>query len=95
MRLVITPEADQDTKRLYKFLIDRENPTAAENAMIAIDGMIDALLSDPYIGHPITNRAPEYRQHYAPFGKAAYVMRYHVEGNALTVLRLWHSREDR
>ncbi|MEM1383903.1 MAG: type II toxin-antitoxin system RelE/ParE family toxin [Pseudomonadota bacterium] len=62
--------------------------------MLAIDDGIGALLANPYIGHPWT-RDGAYRQHYIPFGKRAYVLRYRLHEDALILVRLWHSREAR
>jgi plasmid stabilization system protein ParE len=31
----------------------------------------------------------------APFGRGAYVLRYRIDDDAVVVLRVWHSREER
>lgn len=95
MRLIILPEADEDTSRLYEFLEDK-NPLAAQKAMLAIDECIETLLESPYIGVAMPDR-PEYRQHSKRFGKRAYILRYRIDEaeDVLVIVRIWHSREGR
>lgn len=95
MNLVFLLEADQDIDRLYDFLA-KENPIAAQKAMLAIDEGISLLFENPYLGIEMDQR-PDYRQLFIPFGKSVYVLRYRLDhaNNALVVVRVWHGREDR
>ena len=95
MKLVVLPEADKDTDRLYEFLIPN-NPLAAQKAMLAIDEGLAMLQENPYLGPKMDDR-PDYRQLFVPFGKSAYVLRYRIdqEKDVLAVVRIWHGREDR
>ena len=95
MKLVFLPEVHGDIDRLYNFLKDK-NPRSAQKAMLAIDEGIDMLLDNPFMGVRMENR-PEYRQLFVPFGRDAYVLRHRVDESedALVIVRIWHSREDR
>jgi plasmid stabilization system protein ParE len=35
------------------------------------------------------------REVLAPFGGGAYVLRYRVDADAVVIVRVWHSREER
>ena len=97
MNLVFLPEASEDIDRLYNFLIEEAgNPLAAQKAMLAIDEGVHMLLESPYLGVGMEHNS-EYRQLYIPFGKRAYVLRYRIDldKDALVVVRVWHSRENR
>lgn len=95
MKLVFLPEVSDDIDRLYKFLVAK-NPRSAQKAMLAIDEGIEMLLDNPFMGVRMENR-PQYRQLFVPFGRDAYVLRHRVDedNDALVVVRIWHSREDR
>ncbi len=95
MRLVVLPEASEDIDRLYEFLKD-ENPRSAQKAMLAIDEGFEMLIASPYLGVRMHGREM-YRQLFVPFGKNAYALRYRInsDNDALVVVRIWHSRENR
>lgn len=95
MKLIFLPEVSDDIDRLYNFLKDK-NPRSAQRAMLAIDEGIEMLLDNPYMGVRMETR-PEYRQLFVPFGRDAYVLRHRIDevNDALVVVRVWHSRENR
>jgi plasmid stabilization system protein ParE len=39
--------------------------------------------------------SPDIRRLIAPFGRTGYVVIYHFEPGSVTVLRIFHAREDR
>lgn len=48
----------------------------------------------PEIGKPM-NDGTGRRECYLPFGAGAYVLRYQLDGEAIVIIRVWHSREHR
>ncbi len=93
MKLRWLPAAFQDIERLYKFLVEK-NPKAAAQAMeIILDGA-EGLEDMPEIGRPM-NDGTGRRECYLPFGTGAYVLRYRLDGEAIVIIRVWHSREHR
>lgn len=93
MRLRWLPEAWQDIQRLFEFLVDKD-PVAAKRAMDLIASGADRLLDMPEVGRP-TDDDSQRRELFLPFGAGSYVLRYRLDGNAVVVIRVWHSRESR
>ncbi len=95
MKLVFLPEASEDIDRLYEFLL-KDNPIAAQKAMLAIDEGIKLLSDNPHSGVQMEGR-PDYQQLFIPFGKSAYVLRYRLDAqtDTLAVVRVWHGKEQR
>lgn len=93
MKLRWLPEAWQDIQRLFEFLADKD-PDAAARALVVISDGADRLLELPEIGWPM-NDDTRRRELYLPFGAGAYVLRYRLDGEAIIVIRVWHSRERR
>ena len=90
-----TPVALRGLARVREFL-GRENPSAAQRAVRRIRRAADVLRRHPELGRPCEDDAfPDLREVVAPFGRGAYVIRYRIDRNAVVVLRVWHSREDR
>ena len=97
MELVFLPEAQSDLKRLRRFLVNEaRDPVAAEKAALAIKAGISRLLENPYMGRSSLHRA-EYRELVIPFGRNGYIVRHRVEEkrDAMVIVRVRHSREDR
>jgi plasmid stabilization system protein ParE len=92
-RVTWLPEALQDTRRLFGFL-QAKNPAAAVRAAhILRDGA--RLLTDfPEMGRPM-NDGTGRRELFIPFGSGGYVLRYVIDGQAVVIIRAWHSREHR
>jgi len=83
----------QDLARLREFL-EPKNSIAAERAAARIRQAALALLAQPELGKVVED-APELRDVIATFGGGAYVLRYRIYSDAVLVVRVWHSREDR
>ncbi len=93
MKVVWLTAARADVRRFYDFLIVKD-PRAAERAVRAIRLGADRLEENPRIGRRMDNET-ERRELFIPFGVGAYVLRYRIHGEALIVIRVWHSREHR
>jgi len=91
LRLTWTAKALSDLARLHAFLADTHPPAAAQ-AIQTIVAAVDRLPERPRIGLRLDEFAPrEVRR----IVVGRYEVRYLVEGDALHVLRIWHTREDR
>ena len=88
----LTPEARQDITRLAKFLATK-SPAAMAKARAALKSGIEGLRTFPNRG-AVRGDSGE-RELLAPFGRDGYVIQYLVEGRRVTVLRIFHAREDR
>ena len=93
MKVVWLRQAQDDIKRLYDFLLDKE-PVAAERAVRAIQLGARKLVDFPHIGRPMGDETDR-RELFIPFGAGAYVLRYRVRDKTVVVIRVWHSREER
>ena len=93
MRVLWLAESLDDLERLYEFLLEKD-PTAAERAIRAIGAGADRLVDFPEIGRPMADETKR-RELFIPFGAGAYVLRYHMHGDAVVIIRVWHSREAR
>lgn len=91
MRVQWTSKALSDLARLYEFLAPVNQPAAARavRQLAAAPGL---LLSNPRIGERLEEFEPrEVRRMLV----GRYEIRYAIQGDAIYVLRLWHTREDR
>ncbi|HEY3451984.1 MAG TPA: type II toxin-antitoxin system RelE/ParE family toxin [Myxococcales bacterium] len=93
MNLLWAPGAVQDLVRLREFL-EPGSSAAAERAAARIRQAASALLVQLEAGRVVED-APELRDLIAPFGAGAYVIRYRIYSDAVLVVRVWHSREER
>ena len=93
MKVVWLRQAQDDIKRLYDFLLDKE-PVAAERAVRVIQLGARKLVDFPHIGRPMGDET-ERRELFIPFGAGAYVLRYRIHSDTIVVIRVWHSREER
>lgn len=91
-RLSWTPVALRDTQRLYRFLAAK-NPDAAKRAVKAIREGVRVLGLQPGIGRPIEDMTEAYREWVVSFGASGYVVRYRIDGYAVTMLAVWRQRE--
>jgi plasmid stabilization system protein ParE len=94
MKLIVSQAAAADLARLYAFLADK-SPDAAERASAALIRAIESLNIFPERGRPSGTRGV--RELIVPFGQSNYVLRYayRTETDEVTVLRIWHGREER
>jgi plasmid stabilization system protein ParE len=91
-RLIWSPPALRDVQRLYRFLASK-NPNAATRAVKAIRVGVKALGQQPGIGRPIDEMPDEFREWLIDFGDSGYVVRYHLQGDAVTLLAVRHQKE--
>lgn len=85
-------QALRDLDRLHRFLKPK-SPQAASRAIAAIRQATRTLAQYPALAQP---RPDGLRDHYAPFGASAYVLRYRLDpAGDVFIIRVWHAREDR
>lgn len=88
------PEALEDIRRLYDFLVEK-NPQAAAKAVLCIKAAAGKLERFPELGVPMNDDTGR-RQMFAAFGAGSYVLRYRLNHNGdPAIIRVWHSREAR
>jgi plasmid stabilization system protein ParE len=86
-----TAKALSDLARLYEFLAVA-NQSAAVRTVQTLTAVPDSLLSNPRVGKRLEEFNPrEVRRVIV----GQYELRYEVAASTVTVLRLWHTREDR
>lgn len=91
MRLVYSREALNDLVRLRGFIAQEHPRTARQVAAILIEG-INKLRDFPLLGKAAP-RAPDSKMvRDLILGK--YIVRYLVLGESISILRIWHHRED-
>jgi plasmid stabilization system protein ParE len=73
--------------------IEPGSPSAARRAAEALTKGAALLLDHPGLGRRLERR-PD-RELDVPFGKRGYVIRYRLDGDAIVILKIWHSREER
>ncbi|MDR2240774.1 MAG: type II toxin-antitoxin system RelE/ParE family toxin [Zoogloeaceae bacterium] len=82
----------RDVQRLYRFLAPK-NPDAARRAVKAIRQGVHTLTLQAGIGRPVEGMPEQFREWLIDFGDSGYVARYHIDGNSITVLTVWHQKE--
>ncbi len=82
-----------DIERLYAFLYEKNPEAAARAAQGILDGS-RYLEKMPDMGRPMQDDTGR-REYFIPFGAAAYILRYRRDQDAVIILRVWHSRENR
>lgn len=93
MKLVIAPTAYQDLQRVYSF-IQTESPKALCLMADRLEKAFRTLLDYPLAGYMLDD-LPLFRELIVPFSKGNYVIRYRIEKDPLSIVHLWHSREER
>lgn len=91
-QIIYTAAALRDIGRLRNFLRPK-NPAAARRAAEAIRNELKILASQPRLGRPAEDLPEPYREWVIEFGKDGYVVRYRVDGDAVTILAVRHGRE--
>ena len=91
-RVRLTRAAGYDLIRLAAFLEEFSSETA-HNARSVLQTAIDSLADMP----ERVNRVPgaDYRDLIAPFGAAGYAVRFRIDAEAVVIVRIFHTREDR
>lgn len=94
----LTPEANEDIERLFKFIIERDdnNFHLAEEAIVTIKTYIfDQLSIFPYNSKKVNTFNPYLRDIIIPFGSSGYIARFEIEPNEMiSVLAVRHQREN-
>jgi plasmid stabilization system protein ParE len=86
-----SPEALEDLSRLYEFLLPAAEP-AANRVVQNLAFAPRRPLQHPRMGKQVPNfSAREVRRLIV----GEYEMRYEIAGQLLSILRIWHTREDR
>ena len=93
MNLVWLPEAREDIRRLFEFLMTK-NPGAAGRAVQTIRKGAAELETLPERGRPM-NDDTRRRELLLPFGSSHYVLRYRIDGQSIVIIRVWHQREQK
>jgi len=89
-----TPEAQDDSLRLYDFLLEKDI-SAAESALEAIKGAIELLRFSPFSCRKALPDNSFLRELIIPFGAAGYVALFEIEpGNTVSILAVRHQREE-
>ena len=91
-RLIWTPAALRDVRRLYRFL-EEQNIDAARRAVKAIRDGMKIIAVQPGIGRPAGDMEPEYREWLIDFGDSGYVALYRYDGDKAVILAVRHQRE--
>ncbi len=91
MRLQWTSSANRDLIRLYDFL-NAVNFHAAAKVVQQLVMAAERLLTHPQLGERLTEFSP---RHVRRLIINDYELRYELTETTITVLRLWHCREDR
>ena len=91
-RLIWSPAALIDVKRLYDFL-KTKNLDAAKRALGHIRQGVKVLEQQPGVGRPVEEMDEEFRDWLIDFGDSGYVVRYRVDHQAVTVLAVRHQKE--
>jgi plasmid stabilization system protein ParE len=91
-KATLSDEAIEDIDRLYNFLVEK-SPAAASKAILSIQSTLPLIEQMAHAGRPVSGADTEVRDWLAPFGAAAYVLRYRVDDDVIVVLRIRHSLE--
>ncbi|MDO9222730.1 MAG: type II toxin-antitoxin system RelE/ParE family toxin [Caulobacter sp.] len=92
--ILVTAKAQRDAVRLAAFIASGR-PTAARRARATILSAIQSLDRFSERGAPAGRPPDGLRELFAPFGRAGYVIQYVVDADQVTVLRIFHSLEER
>lgn len=93
MKILFSPVARDDLRRLYAFIRD-QNPSALARAAARLKIAFQLVQKYPRAGYRLSH-LPPFREFLVPFGKGNYVIRYRIEKKEIVIVHLWHSREER
>lgn len=91
-RVIWSPAALDDARRIYRFLAEK-NLLAAKEAVKAIRQSVNILAQHPEVGRPVAEMEPEYREWPIPFGSGGYLALYRFDGQTALIVALRHQRE--
>ncbi len=94
-RLVLTSEAIDDLERVQSFLATKSAAAAARAKSVIVEHL-EKVQRFPTIYKPVPTQ-PDRRDIVIAFGSYGYVIRYQhdQEADTVTILNVWHQREDR
>jgi plasmid stabilization system protein ParE len=84
-QVTVAPAAIRDLQRIRDFLRPK-NPDAARRAGEAIRQGVRILGTQPRLGRMIDDLPEAYREWLIDFGDSGYVLRYRIDGDAVTIL---------
>lgn len=84
-QVTFAPAAIRDLQRIRDFLRPK-NPDAARRAGEAIRQGVRILGTQPRLGRMIDDLPEAYREWLIDFGDSGYVLRYRIDGDAVTIL---------
>jgi len=86
--------ARDDIKRLYAYLLDRDE-NAARRAVLIIEDAMKMLADFPFSCRKASSDNSFLRELVIPFGSAGYVALFEIEdSDTVTILAIRHQRED-
>lgn len=91
-QVTFAPAAIRDIQRLRDFLRSR-NPDAARRAGEAIRQGVKVLGSHPRMGRLVEGLPEQYREWPIGFGDSGYLVRYHLDDDAVMILAVRHQKE--
>ena len=91
-QVTVAPAAIRDLQRIRDFLRPK-NPDAARRAGEAIRQGVRILGTQPRLGRMIDDLPEAYREWLIDFGDSGYVLRYRIDGDAVTILVIRHQSE--
>jgi plasmid stabilization system protein ParE len=91
-RLIWSPAALLDVKRLYDFLKPKDLD-ATKRAVKAIRQGVNVLEKQSGVGRPVDDMENEFRDWVIDFGESGYVVRYRVDQRYVTVLAVRHQKK--
>ena len=89
MRLTFTHSAQRDLVRLRDFIAEK-NPESARRISQELREAIDKITDQPYIGVDVESISDV-----QDLVRGDYIVRYLVHHDEVSVLRIWHGKEDR
>jgi plasmid stabilization system protein ParE len=91
-QVIFAPAAIRDLQRLRDFLRPK-NPDATRRAGEAIRQGARILGAQPRLGRMVDDLPEQFREWIVDFGDSGYVARYHIDGDAVTILAIRHQKE--
>jgi plasmid stabilization system protein ParE len=91
MRIEWLESAIFDLQRLKDFILPH-NKEAAQRAFRIIRTAVAPLEANPRIGKPVEG-LPDAHDLIIPFGASGYVLRYHIQGDAIFIIAVKHCKE--
>lgn len=91
-QVTFAPAAIRGLQRIRDFLRPK-NPDAARRAGEAIRQGVRILGTQPRLGRMIDDLPEAYREWLIDFGDSGYVLRYRIDGDAVTILVIRRQRE--